>query len=313
MFSFPGRAASPSTGSATPHQAQGTCHRPLLLPGARFGHTSGVPSTRPSPLAPLLVLALMLLVVAPAAAAQADQSTASTSVGDLTCDLPRPGPLPVPGDPAATAFWRLFREPLPPAPLWNPPGTKRVGLQAGHWLTDQVPAELGRLQGGSSGGGKQEWEVNLDVAQRTAAILLAHGVDADVLPATVPVRYQAHLFLAIHADGDTSGDLRGYKIARPAFSAIPDPDDRLATTLDRDYAAVTGLPRDDEHVSRRMLYYYAFNSRRYCHAVAPGVPQAIIEAGYLTSARDRVLLLGDPDTIALGIATGVLDFLASEP
>jgi N-acetylmuramoyl-L-alanine amidase len=59
-----------------------------------------------------------------------------------------------------------------------------------------------------------------------------------------------------------------------------------------------------------MLYYYAFNSRRYCHAVAPGVPQAIVETGFLTSAVDRQLLLGNPGAAAKGIAEGVIAFLA---
>ncbi|HZS02725.1 MAG TPA: hypothetical protein VFE37_28695, partial [Chloroflexota bacterium] len=77
---------------------------------------------------------------------------------------------------------RLFREPLPPAAVWNPPGPKRVGLQAGHWLVEQVPFELRGLQGGTSGGGKQEWEVNLDLALRTKALLEAAGVEVDVLP-----------------------------------------------------------------------------------------------------------------------------------
>ena len=58
-----------------------------------------------------------------------------------------------------------------------------------------------------------------------------------------------------------------------------------------------------------MRYYYAFNSRRYCHTVAPGVPQAIVENGFLTSPLDRVLLLGNPDLAAQGLAKGVLDFL----
>jgi N-acetylmuramoyl-L-alanine amidase len=243
----------------------------------------------------------------------ANPSGASGVPFDAACDLPRPGPLPQPGDPAAIDFWRIFRAPLPPAPLWDPPGPKRVGLQAGHWLLDQTPPELGRLQGGSSGGGKQEWEVNLDVAQRVAGVLSTQGVSVDVLPATPPVNYQAHLFLAIHADGDTSGNLRGFKVAAPAFSAIPDIDTRLVDTLNRDYAAATGLPRDDERISRRMTYYYAFNSRRYCHSVAAGVPQAIIEAGFLTSAADRKLLLGDPDTVARGIANSITDFLSTEP
>ncbi|MBA2448902.1 MAG: hypothetical protein H0V51_12830, partial [Chloroflexi bacterium] len=79
------------------------------------------------------------------------------------------------------------------------------------------------------------------------------------------------------------------------------------------YAAATALPRDDEHITIRMRYYYAFNSRRYCHAVAPGVPQAILETGFLSSAHDRTLLLGNPDRVAQGVASGVLHFLNGNP
>jgi len=208
---------------------------------------------------------------------------------------------------------RLFREPLPPAAVWNPPGPKRVGLQAGHWLVEQVPFELRGLQGGTSGGGKQEWEVNLDLALRTKALLEAAGVEVDVLPTTIPEGYQAHAFVAIHADGDTSGRLRGFKVARPGFSSVPAADDDLVETLNAAYGAATGLPRDDEHVSLRMRYYYAFNSRRYCHAVAPGVPQAIVETGFLTNAADRGILLGNPDAAARGLADGILRFLRDTP
>jgi hypothetical protein len=202
-----------------------------------------------------------------------------------------------------------FRAPLPPSPVWDPPGPKRVGLQAGHWLNEERPPELRGLQHGSSGGGKQEWEVNLDIARRAARMLEAEGVEVDVLPTTVPPRYRAHVFVSIHADGDPAGRARGFKVARPGFSSIPDVDDQLVDALNAAYEAATGLPRDDVHITRRMLYYYAFNSRRYCNAVAPGVPQVIVEAGFLTSAVDRQLLLGNPDAAARGIVDGVMAFL----
>src|SRR5439155_4381881 len=118
------------------------------------------------------------------------------------CDLPPPPPLPRRGDPTTAPFWSAFRQPLPPAPLWDPPGPWRVGLQVGHWRLDEVPAELERLEGGSFGGGKAEWEVALDLAQRTKALLEAQGAQVDLLPATVPERYRAHAFVSIHADGD---------------------------------------------------------------------------------------------------------------
>jgi N-acetylmuramoyl-L-alanine amidase len=203
--------------------------------------------------------------------------------------------------------------PLPPAPLYDPPGPKRVGLQAGHWLADQAPPELHNLQGGAIGGGKEEWQVNLDVAQRTADLLEANGIQVDVLPATVPERYQANAFVALHADGDTTGADRGFKVARPGFSSIPDVDDRLVEAINQTYGAETDLPRDDEHISLRMRYYYAFNSRRYCHAVAPGVPQAIIEMAYLTSATDRQVLIGNPEKLAQAVSDSIQAFLATTP
>jgi hypothetical protein len=206
-----------------------------------------------------------------------------------------------------------WRDPLPQTPRHNPDGPKRVGLQAGHWLTEQVPAELRGLQHGATGGGKMEWEVNLDIARRTQALLEAQGVIVDILPTTVPVRYRAHLFVSIHADGDATGRGTGFKIARPAFSSLPTVDDRLVESLYAAYGTATGLRRDDEHITSRMRYYYAFNSRRFCHAVAPGVPQAIVETGFLTSAADRRLLLGTPDIVARGIADGILRFLRENP
>ena len=210
--------------------------------------------------------------------------------------------------------WNSFRAPFPEVPVWNPPGPKRVGLQAGHWRYDEAPDELADLRSnpGTSGGGEVEWQVTLDIAHRTAAILEAAGVVVDVLPTTIPVRYRANAFVAIHADGDGSGVLRGFKATRPGFSAIPDVDDSFVETLSEEYGAATGLPREDTQVSLRMRWYYAFNARRYQHAVAPGVPQTIIETGFLTNGYDRRLLLGDPGTVARGIANGILKFLQTD-
>src|SRR5262249_14597079 len=148
---------------------------------------------------------------------------------------------------------------------------------------------------------------------RAAAMLQSAGMQVDVLPATIPPHYRANLFLALHADGDPAGQANGFKVARPGFSSVPNVDDQLVEQLNQAYAATSNLPRDDEHISLRMRYYYAFNSRRYCHAVAPGVPQAIIEMGYLTSASDRRLLIGDPDRLARGVADGIRSFLNTLP
>jgi N-acetylmuramoyl-L-alanine amidase len=143
--------------------------------------------------------------------------------------------------------------------------------------------------------------------------LEAAGVQVDLLPTTIPPRYRAHAFVSIHADGDTSGRLNGYKIARPGFSSIPDADDELVRSLYREYGAATGMVRDDDsHISRRMTFYYAFNTRRYAHAIDVGTPAAIIESGFLTNASDRAFLTGQPDIAARGIANGILRFLELE-
>lgn len=256
----------------------------------------------------LVFVGALVTSVAPAAA-QSDPQ-ASIDVGALDrCDPNAPPLVPL-AILRAQGLFGSFRDPLPPAPLFNPPGPKRVGLQAGHWLTDEVPAELRGLQAGASGGGMQEWQVNLDVAQRAAALLEASGIQTDVLPSTVPPHYQANAFVALHSDGDPSGAGHGFKVARPGFSSIPDHDDQLVDAINQTYARETELPRDDEHISLRMRYYYAFNSRRYCHAVAPGVPQAIVEMAYLTSASDRQYLIGNPQLLAQALADSIQAFLA---
>ncbi|HEX2987743.1 MAG TPA: N-acetylmuramoyl-L-alanine amidase [Chloroflexota bacterium] len=207
--------------------------------------------------------------------------------------------------------WSRFRTPFPKVPVWNPPCPKRVGLQAGHWLFNEAPDELADLRSnpGTSGGGKAEWEVTLDIAQRTATLLQGAGVQVDILPTTIPVRYRANAFVAIHADGDNGGALNGYKVAGSGWTGTPEADAALVDAINQEYAATTGLPRRDEQISLRMRWYYGFNARRYQHAVAPGVPQAIIETGFLTNAGDRQLLIGNPDRIAAGIAAGILDYL----
>ncbi len=211
--------------------------------------------------------------------------------------------------------WSSFRTPFPAVPVWNPPGQKRVGLQAGHYLYGDAPDELAELRAnpGTSGGGVAEWQVTHDIAERTADMLRAAGVEVDVLPTAIPVRYRAHAFVAIHADGDGAGVLNGFKACGPGFSGTPEADQLLVNDLYDQYSAATDLPRRDNQVSLRMRYYYAFNARRYQHAVAPGVPQAIIETGFLTNWGDRQLLVGDPDRAARGIANGVLKFLQSSP
>src|SRR5215210_1082396 len=185
-------------------------------------------------------LAVLVLAAAPPTATM----IALAAPVDQECSRSSEPPLPVPGDPTTASFWGRYRTPLPPAEVYNPPGPKRVGLQAGHWRTYEIPAELRGLGPGTSAGGTDEWEVNLDIAERTAALLRAAGVEADVLPTTLPVEYKAHAFLSIHADGDDSGARQGFKLGRAAWSATPEADDRLMASISSAYTDVTRMPSD---------------------------------------------------------------------
>jgi hypothetical protein len=90
-----------------------------------------------------------------------------------------------------------------------------VAIQVGHWKESELPDALARLRGstGTSGGGRTEVSLNLDIAQRVAAQLRAAGRTVEILPATVPTGYEADLFVALHADGNSSGAARGYKVS----------------------------------------------------------------------------------------------------
>jgi N-acetylmuramoyl-L-alanine amidase len=241
----------------------------------------------------------------------ADYAALARAIDDELLPVPdgQPRPLVMP-----SGGWSQFGRAQPPTPVWNPPGPKRVGLQAGHYLFEEAPPELLSLRRnpGAPGGGRVEWQVTIDLAERAAEILRSSGVEVDVLPTTIPVRYRAHAFLAVHVDGDESGRLRGYKIARPNFSSIPEVDDAFAQTIHEEYGRATGLPDNSVYITGRMRNYYAFNARRYQHAVAPGVPQAILESGFMSNGADRDLLFNRPEVAAQGIADAVLRFLAAD-
>lgn len=193
------------------------------------------------------------------------------------------------------------------APTW------RVGLQAGHWRSNELPTELARLRGstGANAGGYSEAQVNLAVAERAATFLRTAGVIVDVLPATVPPSYRADAFISIHADGNTQTRLSGFKIAThwQAWEAAT----ALAAALRTDYGAATGLAWDGDHISSNMRGYYAFSSGRFNHTISSYTPGVILEMGYLTNPSDRRLMTQEVDRVARGIAQGVLRFLRTQP
>ena len=194
-------------------------------------------------------------------------------------------------------------------PTPRPAGTPfRVGLQAGHWKANEQPDELKqfRSSSGAFAAGYTEAQVNLSIAQRIAKLLQDQGIVVDILPATVPPNYDADAFVAIHADGSSNAGARGFKLATPWRTSVAD--QHLLDTITAEYAAATGLPQDHA-ISINMRGYYAFNYRRYQHAIAKTTPAVIIEMGFLTNPTDRAMMLGQADRMALGIATGIMRYL----
>jgi N-acetylmuramoyl-L-alanine amidase len=240
--------------------------------------------------------------IAPAPLAQPLLAARPTAQPRALPVTPTPGPatqMPTAAPPRATSTPAATAT---PAPL-------RVGVQVGHWKTADLPDELARFRTstGAYAAGLSESEVNLDIAQRVVSLLEAEGIVADLLPATLPVNYQADAFITIHADGSSSASARGFKLATPWRTSPAS--QQLFEALLAEYAAGTGLPQDHA-ITVNMRGYYAFNWRRHRHAIAKTTPAVIIELGYLTNSADRDFLREQPDRVATSIAAGVLGYLA---
>jgi N-acetylmuramoyl-L-alanine amidase len=209
--------------------------------------------------------------------------------------------------------YNRYPGPIPTPEEWVPPeGPVRIALQAGHWRANEAPDELrGLRDNGTAARGKPEWEVNLDIARRTAAMLEPMGYLVDVLPAVVPPDYRAHLFISIHADGSNDADASGFRVGSPRRDATGRAS-AAADLLQRSYREATGL-RQLPDVTRRMSNYYAFNYRRYEHALHPMTIALILETGFLTSASDWRVIVEDPDRAARGIVSAVTSFAITPP
>lgn len=197
----------------------------------------------------------------------------------------------------------------PAEPEWTrPPGPLRVALQAGHWKAAEAPDEQAGLRdNGTRWGNRAEWQVNLAIAEHAAELLKEAGYEVEILPTTIPPAYYADLFISIHADGHTNTSISGYRAAAPRRDRTGRAAEFAELLMDR-YGKATGL-RLYPTVTRRMTSYYAFNSRRYEHALHPMTVGVILETGFLTSARDRAVIVNQPDRAARGIAEAVIHYL----
>ncbi|HEX9016539.1 MAG TPA: N-acetylmuramoyl-L-alanine amidase [Chloroflexota bacterium] len=200
-------------------------------------------------------------------------------------------------------------EPLPAPPV---PHVMKVGIQAGHWKTYDVPDELSQLRY-AAGAMQSDWDefiVNLDTARSVVAILRAKGVDAELLPTTIPEGYTADAFIALHGDASQNTKASGFKAVHSEWSTDVERDDVLVGDIVAAYQAASGLREDRASITDDMTEYYAFNYRKYRHSVNANTPTAILEMGFLTNDFDRRLMLSEKDRLAGGIASGILDFLS---
>lgn len=223
-----------------------------------------------------------------------------------------PGVPPVALAPPGGAFVQANRIRIPKPAM--PTGPRRIGIQVGHWQTDQVPAELGSrilLQTGTSWAGLNEVDLNMDIAERVRAQLIARGYVVDIIPTTVPLGYIADVFLALHMDSDGVGAKSGFKIAHSSRRGPYEPE--LLSLLREEYGKLTGLEWDATGITRNMTGYYSFNWGRYQHAAAPHTPAAILEMGFLSNRHDRDIVVNRADVVATAIVNGIQRFLDEVP
>lgn len=278
----------------------------------------------------LFVLSAILITRIPGAAQVADAAPQAppspVAIAAANNTIPRVEPIVRPTDAPTAEPEAIPEAETEPAPADEPPADAeptaiplptarpaddpwRVGLQIGHLRSNELPDELARLRTstGARYGSVTEAQLNESIVMRVVPILEANGIIVDVLPATVPPSYSADAFLAIHADGNASSRPRGWKLATP-WRASP-AGKALLAAVHSSYGAATGLPEDVNGITSNMRGYYAFNYRRYEHAIAPTTPAIIVEMGYMSNAADREVMFNQPDRVAQGIADGILRYL----
>jgi len=232
-------------------------------------------------------------------AGSAVDAQGAAEAGDTATVLAAVGAKTVPGDPPG---WVRIQKPVVTGP-------RKVGIQAGHWKTNEAPPELSRLivQTGTSWNGYNEVDSNLAIAERVVALLRSAGIDAEVLPTTVPTGYVADAVVALHADGDETEEKSGFKIAHSTRRTPYE--DGLQRLLTETYGAATGLDFDAAGISNNMRNYYLFSWSRVRSATSPFTPSVILELGFLSNDHDRDLIVNQQDLLAGAVASGIRKFL----
>ncbi len=180
-----------------------------------------------------------------------------------------------------------------------------VAVQPGHWDIKELPPELYRLRNnsGAEWGSVREANINKAVVDALIPMLEAKGWHAIEVPATVPPGLRVDAFVAVHADSTSDTSRRGWKLSPPWRSS--EASRELARDLTASFEGEPNLVEDTDGVTVNMRGYFAFNNRRFYHAISPYTPAVIIELGFISNRTDRALLTADPKFWAGIIARGL--------
>ena len=180
-----------------------------------------------------------------------------------------------------------------------------VAVQPGHWQIAELPQELWRLRTntGAQWGDVREVDINRAVSSDLISMITAQGWKPVLVPATVPPELRADAFVAVHADSSSDTSRHGWKLSSPWRSSQASRE--LAKAVAGSFAQEPQLVEDVDGITVNMRGYFAFNDRRFVHAIGPYTPAIIIELGFISNAADRARLTSDPHYYAGLIMRGL--------
>ena len=192
-----------------------------------------------------------------------------------------------------------------------PSTTKVIGIEAGHSSTDPGAYSCDRKY--------KEADITNNISNLVAGKLRAAGYTVNVYRdnkyALDDKKFDA--FVALHVDWCPNGYVSGYKVSRyggdkgKGLNGSGDASDRLATAVWASYGPATGIPKDTSsgHFTDKFRNYWALRPQSSSYwSVATGTPGIIIEMGWMRDPNLSVLRKS-PDSVATGIANGVINFL----
>ncbi|MCI0710005.1 MAG: N-acetylmuramoyl-L-alanine amidase [Chloroflexi bacterium] len=149
-----------------------------------------------------------------------------------------------------------------------------------------------------------ELEINTNVARLVVEKLLSRGYEVELLNEFDDrlANYRADALLSIHTNDCQNYGFggTGFNAVGPSSRVLRGADEALVRCVITNYERITGLNRHFG-LTEDMTSYHTFRE------VSVDTPVAIIEIGFMFA--DRQFLVNEQDTIAEGIAQGMLCFL----